>query len=65
MEGPARQRSCLSQAVFASFCELLDEVEARVAAALERLAAGDIAAAPTTPDACAYCPVTVCDKRTA
>lgn len=65
MEGPARQRSCLSQTGFASFGELLDEVEARVAAALERLAAGDIAAAPTTPDACAYCPVTVCDKRTA
>ena len=65
MEGPARQRSCLSRTPFASFGELLDEVEARVAAALERLTAGDIAAAPTTSDACAHCPVTVCDKRTA
>ena len=60
--------SCLARYVKTRSCmfgELLDEVEARVAAALERLAAGDIAAAPTTPDACAYCPVTVCDKRTA
>ncbi len=65
MEGPARQRSCLTQTGFATFGELLDEVEVRVAEALERLAAGDIAAAPTTPDACAHCPVTVCDKRTA
>ncbi len=65
MVGPARQRSCLTQTGFATFGELLDDVEARVAEALERLAAGDIAAAPTTPDACAHCPVTVCDKRTA
>lgn len=65
MQGSARERSCLSKTGFPTFGDLLDEVEARVAAALERMVAGDIQAAPATVDACAYCPVAVCDKRTA
>lgn len=65
MEGAARRRSCLSETCFGSFGDLLDDVEAQVAAALARMTSGDITAEPTTTDACAHCPVTICDKRTA
>lgn len=65
MEGAARRRSCLSETCFDSFGDLLDDVEAQVAAALARMTSGDITAEPTTTDACAHCPVTICDKRTA
>lgn len=45
------------------FSEVLDETEEAVAAALERMLAGDIRPAPETPEACKWCPVSSCSER--
>jgi RecB family exonuclease len=46
------------------FSALLDAVEEKVATAMERLQAGDIAPAPAYQKACSYCPVaTFCPER--
>lgn len=45
------------------FSEVLDETEEAVAAALERMLAGDIRPAPETPEACKWCPVSSCAER--
>ena len=45
------------------FSAVLDETEEAVAAALERMLAGDIRPAPETPEACKWCPVSSCSER--
>lgn len=45
------------------FADALDETEEAVAAALERMLAGDIAPRPATPEACKWCPVSSCSER--
>ena len=45
------------------FSAVLDETEEAVAAALERMLAGDIRPAPETPEACKWCPVSSCAER--
>ena len=45
------------------FADVLDETEEAVAAALERMLAGDIEPRPATPEACKWCPVSSCSKR--
>lgn len=47
------------------FSDVLDETEEAVAAALERMLAGDIRPAPETPEACKWCPVSSCAERRA
>ena len=46
-----------------SFTDVLDETEEAVAAALERMLAGDIRPRPETPEACKWCPVSSCSER--
>jgi hypothetical protein len=46
-----------------SFDEMLDATEAVVAAAIERMEAGEIAPNPSAPSVCEYCPVTDCPSR--
>ena len=46
-----------------SFSDVLDETEEAVAAALERMLAGDIRPRPETPEACKWCPVSSCSER--
>lgn len=45
------------------FSDVLDETEEAVAAALERMLAGDIRPRPETPEACKWCPVSSCPER--
>ena len=45
------------------FSDVLDETEEAVAAALERMLAGDIRPSPETPEACKWCPVSSCSER--
>ena len=45
------------------FADVLDETEEAVAAALERMLAGDIRPRPETPEACKWCPVSSCSER--
>lgn len=45
------------------FSDVLDETEEAVAAALERMLAGDIRPRPETPEACKWCPVSSCSER--
>ena len=45
------------------FVDVLDETEEAVAAALERMLAGDIRPRPETPEACKWCPVSSCSER--
>lgn len=45
------------------FSDVLDETEEAVAAALERMLAGDIRPCPETPEACKWCPVSSCSER--
>ena len=45
------------------FTDVLDETEEAVAAALERMLAGDIRPRPETPEACKWCPVSSCSER--
>ena len=45
------------------FSDVLDETEETVAAALERMLAGDIRPRPETPEACKWCPVSSCSER--
>ena len=45
------------------FSDVLDETEEAVAAALERMLAGDIRPHPETPEACKWCPVSSCSER--
>ena len=45
------------------FFDVLDETEEAVAAALERMLAGDIRPRPETPEACKWCPVSSCSER--
>lgn len=45
------------------FSDVLDETEEAVAAALERMLAGDIRPRPETPEACKWCPVSSCLER--
>lgn len=45
------------------FTDVLDETEETVAAALERMLAGDIRPRPETPEACKWCPVSSCSER--
>ena len=45
------------------FADVLDETEEAVAAALERMLAGDIRPRPETPEACKWCPVSSCPER--
>lgn len=47
----------------ARFGEVLERCETVVAAAMERLVAGDIEARPVDAAACAFCPVTFCERR--
>ena len=42
---------------------LLDSCEEAVAAAISRMLAGDIEAAPVDADACLFCPVLNCERR--
>ncbi len=46
-----------------SFADMLDATEVVVARAVEGMRVGEIAAAPTTQDACRYCPDLNCAKR--
>ena len=46
-----------------SFADVLDETEEAVAAALDRMLAGDIRPRPETPEACKWCPVSSCSER--
>lgn len=45
------------------FSDVLEETEEAVAAALERMLAGDIRPRPETPEACKWCPVSSCSER--
>ena len=45
------------------FACVLDRVEEGIAAAVERLAEGDIAPSPRGGDPCGYCPVLACENR--
>ena len=45
------------------FSDVLDETEEAVAAALERMLAGDIRPHPETPEACKWCPGSSCSER--
>lgn len=45
------------------FSDVLDETEEAVAAALDRMLAGDIRPRPETPEACKWCPVSSCPER--
>ena len=45
------------------FADVLDETEEAVAAALDRMLAGDIRPRPETPEACKWCPVSSCSER--
>ncbi len=45
------------------FSDVLGETEEAVAAALERMLAGDIRPRPETPEACKWCPVSSCPER--
>ena len=45
------------------FSDVLDETEEAMAAALERMLAGDIRPRPETPEACKWCPVSSCPER--
>ena len=45
------------------FSDVLDETEEAVAAALERMLAGDIRPRPETHEACKWCPVSSCSER--
>ena len=45
------------------FADVLDETEEAVAAALDRMLAGDIRSRPETSEACKWCPVSSCSER--
>lgn len=47
----------------ASFNELLDEVENRIAQALVKLESGDVVPDPRGDNPCGFCPVQVCERR--
>ena len=44
------------------FSELLAQTERAIAGELDRMQAGDVAPRPTS-DSCAFCPLTMCEKR--
>lgn len=46
-----------------TFATMLDETERLVAAAVERMDAGDVAPNPAAPEVCEYCPVAACPRR--
>jgi hypothetical protein len=46
-----------------AFADMLDATESIVADAVERMERGEVAPAPSTPDACRYCPVAQCPKK--
>ena len=61
---PAKKCECgFGEGSKTAFVDLLDSTEERVAAALERMLAGDIEPNPLYPEVCDWCPVLSCPKR--
>lgn len=58
-----RDRSRVAFDAVSTFDELLEASENAVSHRLESLVAGEIAPEPLGPEACRYCPVTLCEKR--
>lgn len=58
-----RDRSRIAFEGVSTFDELLEASEDAVSRRLENLVAGEIAPDPLGPEACRYCPVTLCEKR--
>ncbi len=58
-----RDRSRIAFEAVSTFDELLEASEDAVSRRLENLVAGEIAPDPLGPEACRYCPVTLCEKR--
>ena len=57
------ERVCVPVPGARSFDELLDRTEEAVAAVIERMLAGEVDARPSSPKACAWCPVLSCERR--
>ncbi|MCI8366686.1 MAG: PD-(D/E)XK nuclease family protein [Eggerthellaceae bacterium] len=57
------ERSCVQEAGFATFRDLLDETELQVEEKLRLLFAGQVAPDPLDGDACKYCLATFCERR--
>lgn len=56
-------RVCVPVPGARTFDELLDRTEEAVAAVIERMLAGEVDARPSSPKACAWCPVLSCERR--
>lgn len=57
------ERVCVPVPGARTFDELLDRTEEAVAAVIERMLAGEVDARPSSPKACAWCPVLSCERR--
>lgn len=63
MAAKDRKRCSSFEAGFDAFGDLLDEVERRIGLAIQGLLEGNVRANPSSPEACKYCPVEICDQK--
>ena len=63
VSAPRAARLCVGGHDQATFEELLDVTEEKVASAIQRMLDGDIEADPTDDKACSWCPVVDCERR--
>ena len=57
------ERVCVPVPGARTFDDLLDRTEEAVAAVIGRMLAGEVDARPSSPKACAWCPVLSCERR--
>ncbi len=57
------ERVCVPVPGARTFDELLDRTEEAISGVIERMLAGEVDARPSSPKACAWCPVLNCERR--